>query len=100
VAFGIVQTLTNVAAGQIITVTEHQGYTGPAPSLGVPTVLTDGVQLSITEPSAGAVYTLEASTDLVNWTKLLARTSFGGNFPYTDAFSPDRATCFYRVVVP
>ena len=36
-----------------------------------------GSQLSFTEPAAGARYILEASTDLVNWTKLMARTSTG-----------------------
>ena len=38
---------------------------------------TNGLQLSFTEPLAGTVYTVEASTNLVNWTKLMARTSAG-----------------------
>ncbi|HEY5915215.1 MAG TPA: CRTAC1 family protein, partial [Verrucomicrobiae bacterium] len=97
---GIVQTLTNVAADQVITVTEHQEYPGPQPELAMPTLLPNGVWFSITEPTAPAVYTLEASTDLVSWTKLMARTSAGGTFTYTNAFSANYSRRFYRVVVP
>ncbi|HEY5913204.1 MAG TPA: CRTAC1 family protein [Verrucomicrobiae bacterium] len=97
---GIVQTLTNVAAKQMLTVSEHQEYGGAVPTLSAPTVLTNGVQLAITEPDALAVYALEASTNLVTWTKLMARKSGGGTFAYTDTRSADYPRRFYRVVVP
>jgi enediyne biosynthesis protein E4 len=97
---GIVQTLTNVAAGQFFTVVESQGYIGAPPALGVPAVLSNSVLLSISEPAAPAVYALEASTNLLNWTKLLARTSTGGTFNYTNTFSASYSKRFYRVVAP
>lgn len=99
---GIVQTLTNVAAGQMTNVVEHQEYGGPAPFFDTNqvAVVPAGFRVSITEPSAGAVYALEASTDLVNWTKLMARTSAGGTFNYTNAPTTSFPRRFYRVVVP
>ncbi|MGH7968249.1 MAG: CRTAC1 family protein, partial [Limisphaerales bacterium] len=97
---GIVQTLTNVAPRQMFTVVESQGYCGPAPAFGASAVRTNGLQLSITEPAAGAVYALEASTDLVKWTKLMARTSKGGTFAYTNTSTQSYAQRFYRIVVP
>ncbi|HEY5910350.1 MAG TPA: FG-GAP-like repeat-containing protein [Verrucomicrobiae bacterium] len=96
---GIVQELTNVAPGQILTIVEHQEGGTAAAFAGVATV-TDGLQLSILEPGAGTVYALQASTDLVNWTKLMARKSGGGTFAYTDARSANYPRRFYRVVVP
>ena len=44
-----------------------------------------GLQLAITEPTVDAVYTVEASTNLVIWTKLMARTSAGDTFCFIDA---------------
>ena len=58
------------------------------------------LELSLTEPAAGAVYMIEASTDLVSWTKLTARTSAGGTFAYTDTRTASYPRRFYRVVVP
>ena len=66
----------------------------------VTTAATNGLQLSIVEPAAGASDALEGSTNLVNWTKLMARTSAGGTFDYTDTRMTNYVRRFYRVVVP
>lgn len=97
---GIIQNLTNVAPGQIVTVEEHQEYAGQPPAFASAATVINGVQLAITEPAAGTVYTVEASTNLVNWTKLMARTSAGGTFAYTDTQTASCPCRFYRVVVP
>lgn len=97
---GIVQTLTNMPSNQILTVNERQGYTGQPPAFTSAATVTNGLQLTITEPTAGAIYTLEASTNLVNWTTLMARTSAGGASVYTDTHTTSYSRRFYRVVVP
>jgi hypothetical protein len=97
---GIVQTITNVAANQFLTVVEHQDYGGGPPAFAGATIVTNGLQVSITEPAAGARYCLEASTDLVNWTKVMACTSAGGTRAYTDTRAVSYPQRFYRVVVP
>ena len=97
---GIVQILTNVAANQMLTVVEHREYSGAPPEFGIPMIVPAGLQLSITEPATGAVYALEASTNLVAWTKLLAHTSTGGTFGYVDTRSGSYSRRFYRIVVP
>ncbi len=97
---GIVQELTNVAPGQILTLVEHQEYVGPSPALANASHTTHGFQLSIVEPAAPAVYALQASTDLVHWTKLMAGKSAGGTLAYTDTYSANYPRRFYRVVVP
>ena len=43
---------------------------------------------------------LEGSTNLVNWTKLMARTSAGGTAQYTDTRATNYTKRFYRLVVP
>jgi hypothetical protein len=97
---GIVQELTNVAANQFLTVVENQGYIGTTPSFTGATKNASGVQLTFTEPNAPARYILEGSTNLVNWTKLLARTSAGVTTNYTDWRATNYARCFYRLQVP
>ncbi|HEY5909722.1 MAG TPA: CRTAC1 family protein [Verrucomicrobiae bacterium] len=96
---GIVQELQNVAANQFLTVVEHQD-TGSAPAFAGTAIVTDGIQLSITEPAAETRYILEASTNLVSWTKLLARTSAGGTTQFTDARATNYTRRFYRLQVP
>jgi hypothetical protein len=61
---------------------------------------TSGLQLAITEPAAGARYILEASADMVTWTKLLARTSTGGTAQFTDTATASNPKRFYRLQVP
>lgn len=97
---GIVQELQHVAANQILTVVEHQEYAGPPPAFAGATAAAHGLELAIVEPAAGAVYVLEGSTDLANWSKLLARTSTGGTFTYADTQATHYTQRFYRVVVP
>jgi len=79
---GIVQELSNVPAGQPgqppLLITEHQEYGGQPPRFNGATSSPTGCQLAIGEPAAGACCYLEASTDLVTWTKLMVRTSAGG----------------------
>ena len=97
---GIVQVLTNVAANQSLKVVECQGYAGLCPSFAGATRQANGLQISITEPAADARYVLEGSTDLLNWTKLMAKTSVGGTAQYTDTRAANYTNRFYRVVVP
>ena len=97
---GIVQELTNVAPNQFLTVVEQQGYSGVRPSFAGATKATNGLHISITEPAADARYVLEGSTDLLNWTKLMAKTSVGGTAQYTDTRAANYTNRFYRVVVP
>jgi hypothetical protein len=97
---GIVQELQNVAANQFITVVESQGYTGAAPQFNGAVKTAGGLELSFNEPAAGARYIVEASTNLVTWTKLLARTSAGGTSQFTDTRANDHMKRFYRLQVP
>jgi hypothetical protein len=103
---GIVQTLTNVPAGLTgqlpLVITEHQDYPppNPPPRLNRATPSPTGCLLSISEPLADFCYCLEASTDLVAWTKLMSRTSAGGTHEWTDPQAADLQARFYRLVVP
>ena len=97
---GIVQTLTNVAPRQMLTVIESQSYSGSAAAFGRSTMVPSGVQLSIDEPDPGIVYVVQGSTDLLKWTKLAAHQSTGGIFAYTDKSIGSYSRRFYRVVVP
>jgi hypothetical protein len=97
---GIVQELPNVAANQFLKVVESQGYIGPCPSFNGAKRDSSGLQLSITEPTNTARYILEGSTNLVNWTKLMARTSAGATAQYTDTHATNYTKRFYRLVVP
>jgi len=99
---GIVQELHDVAVNQFLTVVECQGYspTNTRPVFTGATKDASGSQLTFTEPAAGARYIVEASTDLVNWTKLLARTSIGVTTNYTDTRATNYPSRFYRLQVP
>ena len=97
---GIVQELQNVSANQFLTIVETQGYTNAPPQFSGAASDAGGVQLSFSEPAAGARYIVEASTNLVNWTKLMARTSVGAGTNHIDSNSPKLARRFYRLAVP
>jgi len=97
---GIVQELPSVAANQFLTVVECQSYTNAAPQFCGATNGSGGLCLSITEPATNARYILEASTDLINWTKLMARTSAGGTAQFTDTGTTNYPKRFYRLQVP
>jgi enediyne biosynthesis protein E4 len=95
---GIVQTLTNVAPNQILTITEHQADATDAPSLTVTKPATGPVQLTATGQT-NLRYVFETSSDLGQWTKIAVRTNLTGTVDFTPAASssPHR---FYRVQVP
>jgi hypothetical protein len=99
---GIVQTLTNVAPKQILTVVEHQ-VLGRVPSSFSFTDVSragDGsVNLSVTG-NAGLLCVLEASTNLVDWTKLAVRSNATGGLQFADLEATNYARRFYRVSVP
>ena len=98
---GIVQELQNVPANTNMTIVESQAYPGAAPQFNGATNTAGGLQLGFSEPAAGARYILEASTDLVTWTKLLARTSAGAAAAqFTDTRSTNYTRRFYRLQVP
>ncbi len=94
---GIVQELQNVAANQIVTVTEHQEGATNAPSLAVSKSADDQVQLTAAGP-ADLRYVFEASTNITRWTKIAVRTNLTGTVEYTPEASAPQ--CFHRVVVP
>ena len=94
---GIVQEISNVTGGRLLTVTEHQDGPTNAPSLGMS--LTDAtVQLTATG-QVNLRYVFEGSTDLAQWTKLAVRTNLTGTVDYTPSTSASSPQ-FYRVVVP
>ncbi|MSU62035.1 MAG: PKD domain-containing protein [Pedosphaera sp.] len=97
---GIVQEMQNVNASQFLTVVESQGYRGAAPQLSGASNGPDGLQLSMTEPAAGASYVLEASSDLVTWTKLMARKSAAGTTQFIVTRAAGSDARFYRLQVP
>ena len=99
----IVRELQDVAANQFLPpVVESQGYspTSTRPSFTGATKDASGSQLSFTEPVAGAHYILEASTNMVTWTKLMARTIVGAATNYSDTRATDYTSRFYRLEVP
>jgi enediyne biosynthesis protein E4 len=97
---GIVQELRHVAANQFLTVVECQGYGGRCPAFNSATKDAGGLQLSIEEPNDSACYILEASTDLVHWTKLMTRRSTGCTTQFTDSSATNYPSRFYRLLVP
>jgi len=101
---GIVQTLTNVPAGLTgqppLTITEHQEYGGEPPHFNGASSSPTGCHLSIGEPLAGFCYCLEASADLVTWTKVVAQTSAGSGHEDIDQEAMNYPARFFRLVVP
>ena len=95
---GTVQEITNVAANQILTVTEHQAGATTAPSLTASKSAEGALQLTATGQT-NLRYAFEASTNLVQWTKIAVRTNVTGTVDFTPPVSsaPQR---FYRVQVP
>src|SRR6185369_1633847 len=95
---GIVQMMTNVAAKQFLTVMEHQA-TGAfaAPDFTSVSRSTGGaVNLSATGET-DLRYVFEASTNLVNWTRLGVRTNLNGSIQFSDSKATNFAKRFYRV---
>ena len=66
---------------------------------GVSRATNGAVNLSVTG-DAGLLYLFEASTNLVNWSWLAARTNATGTIQFTDTKATNFPQCFYRVSVP
>jgi hypothetical protein len=98
---GIVQTLTNVAAKQFLTVEEHQpGFVVSPPNFtGVSRATNGVVNLSVTGDT-GLLYVFEASTNLINWTKVGVRSNATGVVAFADTKATNYASRFYRVSIP
>jgi hypothetical protein len=94
----IVQELTDVVANQILTVTEHQAAATNAPSLSALKSADGTPQLRATGQT-NLRYPFQASTNLVQCTKIAVSTSLTGTLDFTPpaSSSPQR---FYRVQVP
>jgi hypothetical protein len=97
---GIVQNLTNVAPRQILTVVEHQaGPVAPFTLSGALSSTNQTVALTVTG-NPGALYVFEASTNLINWTKIGVRSNATGTVQFVDAKATALARRFYRVTAP
>jgi hypothetical protein len=57
------------------------------------------VQLTLTGQT-NLLYVIEASTNLVQWTKIAVRTNLTGSVELTDSAATKHARRFYRAVVP
>lgn len=97
---GIVQTLTNVAPRQTLTVVEHQVPGPPAPVLRTARRETNGAVTFSASGDIGWVYVFEASTDLVNWSKVGVMSNALGKVSFTDTKATNHVSRFYRVSVP
>jgi hypothetical protein len=98
---GIVQTMTNVAAKQFLTLVEHQspGAVTTPSFTSVSRSANGAVDLSVTGDT-DLRYVFEASTNLVNWTRLGLRTNLTGSIQFTDPRATNFTKRFYRVSVP
>jgi DUF971 family protein len=96
---GIVQEIPNVAANQILPITEQQTGVTNTPSLTASKSGTGMVQLTATGQT-NLRYVFEASTNLAQWTKIGVRTNLTGTAEFTDSATANVPQRFYRVVVP
>jgi enediyne biosynthesis protein E4 len=97
---GIVQKLTNVVPRQTLTVVEHQPNPGGSlafAGVGLSTNATINLTLS---GSPGAIYVLEASTNLVNWTKVGVRSNATGSVVFVDLKATSFTHRYYRASAP
>ena len=98
---GIVQTFSNVAPRQILTVVEHQQTTVPAPpTVTSASVPTNGVVNLTASGATNLLYLIEGSTNLVNWAKLGVVANASGSIQFTDTHATSYAKRFYRVSIP
>jgi hypothetical protein len=97
---GIVQTMTNVAAKQFLTVVEHQEPgAGPLIFSSVSRSTNGAADLSV-NGDAGVRCRFEASTNLANWSWLGVRTNLTGSIQFTDTTATNFPRRFYRVWAP
>ena len=86
---GIVQELTNVAAKQFLTIKEPSRLTAD--------ISPDGSEFYLTVTSwKGLLYSLESSTDLVNWNYVTTLTNQTGTVAWTNQLSPSTPALFFR----
>lgn len=98
---GIVQTLTNVPSRQFLTVVEHQAFgTIAQPSFTGASRAANGVVSLSAAGAAGRLYLLEASTNLLNWTKVSVRSNATGTVEFTDPKATNSESRLYRVSIP
>jgi hypothetical protein len=96
----IVQTMTNVAPRHFLTVVEHQDNpAGKIAFAGAVKTVTGGIQLSASG-NPGSIYLFEASTNLVDWTKVGVRTNGTGTVEFLDSNAAKFNRRFYRVSAP
>jgi hypothetical protein len=99
---GIVQTLSNIGPRQIMSVVEHQ-QTEPLPPsprfTSVSHVLNGAANLSLS-CSPGLLYVFEASTNLVDWTWLGARSNSVDSLQFTNSDATNYTRRFYRAFIP
>ena len=97
---GIVQTMTNVAPRQFLTVVEHQDKpTGKITFSGALRTANGGIQFSASG-NPGLLYLFEASTNLLDWTKAGVRTNGTGSAEFLDANAAKFNRRFYRASAP
>jgi hypothetical protein len=98
---GIVQTMTNIASKQFLTVVEGQspGTNNPPRFTNVARTTAGVTDLSVSGDT-GFVYLFEASTNLQNWSWLGTGTNLSGTFQFTDGHATNQLKRFYRVSVP
>lgn len=99
---GIVQTTNNVAPRQFFTVVEHQDtpIRISSPRFTSVSHSTNGVVTLAVTGDPGLLYVFDASTNLVNWTKIVVRSNATGVINFTDTKTKNYAKRFYRVSIP
>jgi hypothetical protein len=70
-----------------------------AASLTASRLSTDTVQLMLTGQT-NLLYVFEASTNLLQWTKIAVRTNLTGSVDFADRLGTNYTQRFYRGVVP
>jgi hypothetical protein len=97
---GVVQTLTNLLTRQYLTVVEHEN---PGPTdvriTNIARSAPGTVDLQ-TSGDPGLRYLFEASTNLIHWNWLGARTNFNGTAEFLDPKADGVRQQFYRVSAP
>lgn len=96
---GIVQELGNLPADQFLTVTEQQWGVTTAPHLALNRTEASEVGLTLTGQT-NLRYVVEASTNLIQWTKFAVRTNLTGTVELNDSAGAKFPQRFYRVWAP
>jgi hypothetical protein len=96
---GLVQELHDVAANQSLKITEHQAGVTNAPSLTASRSDGGAIQLTLTGQT-NLLYVIEASTNLVQWTKIAVRANLTGAVDFADRAATNYSQQFYRGVAP